>query len=146
MAYLELNSRTLAGSTGDHGHDGVADTAADPAVCEDELNWVSRNSVCPLSPPPRHLSWSCDSQIENNLALLEEKAEKDLAALYREKEHLQQRVLELRHQLLLQQRHQEVATILDAQVGLSMLLRLGVHEGARIRMPPLTFYSPCLGS
>ena len=84
--------------------------------------------------------------MENNLALLEEKAEKDLAALCREKEHLQQRVLELRRQLLLQQKHQELATILDAQVGLSMLLRLGVHEGARIRMPPLTFYPPCLGS
>lgn len=84
--------------------------------------------------------------MENNLAVLEEKAEKDLVALCHEKERLQQRVLELRRQLLLQQKHQELATILDAQVGLSMLLRLGVHEGARIRMPPLTFCPPCLGS
>ncbi|XP_049984345.1 HAUS augmin-like complex subunit 8 isoform X2 [Alexandromys fortis] len=55
-------------------------------------------------------------KMENNLALLEEKAEKDLAALCREKERLQQRVLELRRQLLLQQKHQELATILDAQM------------------------------
>ena len=41
MAYWELNSRTLSGSAGDHGHDGVADTADDPAVCEGELNWAS---------------------------------------------------------------------------------------------------------
>ncbi|XP_075843152.1 HAUS augmin-like complex subunit 8 isoform X2 [Microtus pennsylvanicus] len=55
-------------------------------------------------------------KMENNLALLEEKAEKDLAALCHEKERLQQRVLELRRQLLLQQKHQELATILDAQM------------------------------
>ena len=72
--------------------------------------------------------------MENNLALLEEKAEKDLAALCCEKARLQQ------------QKHQELATILDAQVGLSMLLRLRVYLGARIRMPPLTFCPPCLGS
>lgn len=102
--------------------------------------------MCLLSPPPPHLSWSCDPQIENNLTLLEEKAEKDLAAIFREKESLQRRVLELRCQLLLQQKHQELATILDAQVGLSMLLRPGVHEGARIRMPPLAFFPLCLGS
>lgn len=56
-------------------------------------------------------------KMENNLGLLEEKAEKDLAALCREKERLQQQVLELRRQLLLQQKHQELATILDAQMG-----------------------------
>ncbi|XP_075808214.1 HAUS augmin-like complex subunit 8 [Microtus pennsylvanicus] len=55
-------------------------------------------------------------KMENNLAVLEEKAEKDLVALCHEKERLQQRVLELRRQLLLQQKHQELATILDAQM------------------------------
>ncbi|XP_041495122.1 HAUS augmin-like complex subunit 8 [Microtus oregoni] len=55
-------------------------------------------------------------KMENNLTLLEEKAEKDLAASCREKERLQRRVLELRLQLLLQQKHQELATILDAQM------------------------------
>lgn len=55
-------------------------------------------------------------KMENNLALLEEKAEKDLVALCCEKERLQQRVLELRRQLLLQQKHRELATILDAQM------------------------------
>lgn len=63
--------------------------------------------------------------MEKNLSLLEEKAEKELAAMDREKERLQQQVLELRRKLLLQQKHQELATILDAQVGLSMLLRPG---------------------
>ncbi|XP_075808483.1 HAUS augmin-like complex subunit 8 isoform X3 [Microtus pennsylvanicus] len=55
-------------------------------------------------------------KMENNLAVLEEKAEKDLVALCHEKERLQQRVLELRRQLLFQQKHQELATILDAQM------------------------------
>lgn len=55
--------------------------------------------------------------MEKNLTLLEEKAEKELAAMDREKERLQQQVLELRRKLLLQQKHQELATILDAQVG-----------------------------
>lgn len=55
-------------------------------------------------------------KMEKNLTLLEEKAEKELAAMDREKEHLQQRVLELRRKLLLQQKHQELATILDAQI------------------------------
>ncbi|XP_026634294.1 HAUS augmin-like complex subunit 8 [Microtus ochrogaster] len=61
-------------------------------------------------------------KMENNLALLEEKAEKDLAALCCEKEHLQQRVLELRCRLLLQQKHQELATIPDAQMEVLGLL------------------------
>lgn len=39
-----------------------------------------------------------------------------MAAIFREKESLQRRVLELRRQLLLQQKHQELATILDAQM------------------------------
>ncbi|XP_059100763.1 HAUS augmin-like complex subunit 8 isoform X1 [Peromyscus eremicus] len=55
-------------------------------------------------------------KMEENLTLLEEKAEKDLAAMCREKERLQGRVLELRRQLLLRQKHQELATILDAQM------------------------------
>ncbi|XP_042118560.2 HAUS augmin-like complex subunit 8 isoform X5 [Peromyscus maniculatus bairdii] len=55
-------------------------------------------------------------KMEENLTLLEEKAEKDLAAVCREKERLQGRVLELRRQLLLRQKHQELATILDAQM------------------------------
>lgn len=59
--------------------------------------------------------------MENNLALLEEKAEKDLAAMFREKERLQRQALELRRQLLLRQKQQELAAALDAQVDLSML-------------------------
>lgn len=55
-------------------------------------------------------------KMENNLTLLEKKAEKDLAAICREKESLQQRVLELRRRLLFQQKHQELATVLDAQM------------------------------
>ncbi|KAK7799571.1 hypothetical protein U0070_001458 [Myodes glareolus] len=54
--------------------------------------------------------------MEKNLTRLEEKAEKELAAMDREKERLQQRVLELPGKLLLQQKHQELATILDAQI------------------------------
>lgn len=55
-------------------------------------------------------------KMENNLALLEEKAEKDLAAMYHEKERLQRQALELRRQLLLRQKHQELAAALDAQI------------------------------
>ncbi|XP_075830986.1 HAUS augmin-like complex subunit 8 [Microtus pennsylvanicus] len=55
-------------------------------------------------------------KMENKLTLLEEKAEKDLAAICREKESLQRQVLEPRRQLLLQQKHQELATILDGQM------------------------------
>lgn len=62
--------------------------------------------------------------MENNLALLEEKAEKDLASICHEKERLQRQALELRRQLLLRQKHQELAATLDAQVDLSMLLKL----------------------
>lgn len=57
-------------------------------------------------------------KMENNLALLEEKAGRDLAAMCCEKERLQRRVLELRRQLLLQQKHQELTAILDAQMEL----------------------------
>ncbi|XP_035307284.1 HAUS augmin-like complex subunit 8 isoform X1 [Cricetulus griseus] len=57
-------------------------------------------------------------KMENNLTLLEEKAEKDLAAMCREKEKLQGQVLELRRQLLLQQKHEELAAALDAQMEL----------------------------
>lgn len=55
-------------------------------------------------------------KMENNLALLEEKAEKDLAAMCHEKERLQRQALELRRQLLLRQKHQELAAALDAQI------------------------------
>ncbi|KAL6054658.1 hypothetical protein STEG23_035349, partial [Scotinomys teguina] len=55
-------------------------------------------------------------KMEENLTLLEEKAEKDLAAMCREKERLQGQVLELRRQLLLQQKHQELSALLDAQM------------------------------
>jgi hypothetical protein len=64
--------------------------------------------------------------MENNLALLEERAEKDLAAMCHEKERLQRQALELRRQLLLRQKHQELAATLDAQVDLNMLLE---HPG-----------------
>ncbi|XP_051034135.1 LOW QUALITY PROTEIN: HAUS augmin-like complex subunit 8 [Phodopus roborovskii] len=57
-------------------------------------------------------------KIENNLTLLEEKAEKELAAISREKERLQGQVLELRRQLTLQQKHQDLAAILDTQMEL----------------------------
>lgn len=57
-------------------------------------------------------------KMENNLTLLEEKAERDLAAMCLEKEKLQGRVLELRRQLLLQQKHEELAAVLDAQMEL----------------------------
>lgn len=55
-------------------------------------------------------------KMENNLALLEEKAEKDLAAMCHEKERLQRQALELRRQLLLRQKHEELAAALDAQI------------------------------
>lgn len=55
-------------------------------------------------------------KMENNLALMEEKAEKDLAAMCHEKERLQRQALELRRQLLLRQKHQELAAALDAQI------------------------------
>lgn len=55
-------------------------------------------------------------KMENNLALLEEKAEKDLASICHEKERLQRQALELRRQLLLRQKHQELAATLDAQI------------------------------
>ncbi|KAL1773183.1 HAUS augmin-like complex subunit 8 isoform X1 [Sigmodon hispidus] len=55
-------------------------------------------------------------KMENSLTLLEDKAEKDLAAVCLERERLQGQVLELRRQLLLQQKHQELAAILDAQM------------------------------
>lgn len=55
-------------------------------------------------------------KMENNLALLEERAEKDLAAMCHEKERLQRQALELRRQLLLRQKHQELAATLDAQI------------------------------
>lgn len=55
-------------------------------------------------------------KMENNLALLEEKAEKDLAVMCHEKERLQRQALELRRQLLLRQKHQELAAALDAQI------------------------------
>ncbi|XP_034375728.1 HAUS augmin-like complex subunit 8 isoform X3 [Arvicanthis niloticus] len=55
-------------------------------------------------------------KMENNLAVLEEKAEKDLAAICHEKERLQRQALELRRQLLLRQKQQELATALDAQI------------------------------
>lgn len=84
---------------------------------------VSLCVFCPLPTPPESV-WC--PQVENNLALLEEKAEKDLAAMCHEKERLQRQALELRRQLLLRQKHQELAAALDAQVGLSMLLK---HPG-----------------
>ncbi|XP_076769853.1 HAUS augmin-like complex subunit 8 [Arvicanthis niloticus] len=55
-------------------------------------------------------------KMENNLAVLEEKAEKDLAAICHEKERLQRQALELRRQLLLRQKQQELAAALDAQI------------------------------
>ncbi|XP_076770557.1 LOW QUALITY PROTEIN: HAUS augmin-like complex subunit 8 [Arvicanthis niloticus] len=55
-------------------------------------------------------------KMENNLAVLEEKAEKDLAAMCHEKERLQRQALELRRQLLLRQKQQELAAALDAQI------------------------------
>lgn len=57
-------------------------------------------------------------KMENNLALLEEKAEKDLAAMCREKERLQRQAVELRRQLLLRQKQQELSKALDAQIEL----------------------------
>ncbi|XP_055453332.1 HAUS augmin-like complex subunit 8 isoform X2 [Psammomys obesus] len=57
-------------------------------------------------------------KMEKNLALLEEKAEKDLAAVCHERERLKRQVLELRHQLLLRQKQEELSTFLDAQTEL----------------------------
>ncbi|XP_060243390.1 HAUS augmin-like complex subunit 8 isoform X2 [Meriones unguiculatus] len=57
-------------------------------------------------------------KMEKNLALLEEKAEKDLATVYHERERLKRQVLELRHQLLLGQKQEELSTFLDAQIEL----------------------------
>ena len=68
--------------------------------------------------------------MENSLALLEEKAEKALAAMCREKERLQRQAVELRRQLLLRQKQQELSKALDAQVDLSMLPE---HPGTRGR-------------
>lgn len=57
-------------------------------------------------------------KMENNLALLEEKAEKELAAMCREKERLERQAQELRRQLLLRQKQQELSAALDAQIEL----------------------------
>lgn len=57
-------------------------------------------------------------KMENNLALMEEKAEKHLAAMCREKERLQRQALEQRRQLLLRQKQQELSAALDAQIEL----------------------------
>lgn len=57
-------------------------------------------------------------KMENNLALMEEKAEKHLAAMCCEKERLQRQALELRRQLLLRQKQQELSAALDAQIEL----------------------------
>ncbi|XP_076978121.1 HAUS augmin-like complex subunit 8 isoform X2 [Tamandua tetradactyla] len=55
-------------------------------------------------------------KIENGLARLEEKAERDLLTLCREKERLQQKAYELKRCLLLSQKKRELAGILDAQM------------------------------
>lgn len=79
--------------------------------------------MCVFCPLPTPLESVLCPQMENNLAVLEEKAEKDLAAMCHEKERLQRQALELLRQLLLRQKQQELAAALDAQVDLSMLLK-----------------------
>ncbi|XP_029415271.1 HAUS augmin-like complex subunit 8 isoform X2 [Nannospalax galili] len=55
-------------------------------------------------------------KMENNLVHLEAKAEKDLQILCRERERLQAQVLQLRRQLLLSQKQQELNVALDTQI------------------------------
>ncbi|XP_021070533.1 HAUS augmin-like complex subunit 8 [Mus pahari] len=76
------------GSAGDHGHDGVTDTADDPAVYEDGEQPGSSG----------------------------EEGRERLGSLCHEKERLQRQALELCPQLLLRQKHQELAATLDAQI------------------------------
>ncbi|KAG8517223.1 HAUS augmin-like complex subunit 8 [Galemys pyrenaicus] len=55
-------------------------------------------------------------QMENSLAPFEEKAERSLLTMCKEKEQLQKKVHELKRRLLLCQRMQELVDILDAQI------------------------------
>lgn len=94
------------------------------SIVQPHVNLCQHVTFCQCPTPPESI-WC--PQMENNLALLEEKAEKNLAAICHEKERLQRRALELRHQLLLQQKHQELVTVLEAQVDLSMVLNYSGH-------------------
>lgn len=54
--------------------------------------------------------------MENGLAAFEEKAEKNLLLMCKEKEKLQKKTHELKRKLLLCQRKRELTDVLDAQV------------------------------
>ncbi|XP_036010258.1 HAUS augmin-like complex subunit 8 isoform X2 [Mus musculus] len=96
-------------------------SAIDDKILSRKASWPDRE----MTDKAKSTSFiSCDKKrilrkkrrMENNLALLEERAEKDLAAMCHEKERLQRQALELRRQLLLRQKHQELAATLDAQI------------------------------
>jgi hypothetical protein len=55
--------------------------------------------------------------MENSLAALEDKAERKLWTMCRERERLQRQADELRRSLALCERKRELAAILDTQVG-----------------------------
>lgn len=55
-------------------------------------------------------------KMENSLVPFEEKAERNLLIMCKEKEKLQKKVHELKHRLLICQRTQELVAILDAQI------------------------------
>ncbi|PNJ28663.1 HAUS8 isoform 6 [Pongo abelii] len=55
-------------------------------------------------------------KMENNLAEFERRAEKNLLIMCKEKEKLQKKAYELKRRLLLSQRKQELADVLDAQI------------------------------
>ncbi|XP_032025949.1 HAUS augmin-like complex subunit 8 isoform X4 [Hylobates moloch] len=55
-------------------------------------------------------------KMENNLAEFERRAEKNLLIMCKEKEKLQKKAHELKRRLLLSQRKQELADVLDAQI------------------------------
>lgn len=61
--------------------------------------------------------------MENSLAAFEKKAEKNLLMMCQEKEKLQKHVHELKRQVLLRQRKQELLDILNAQVNCDHDLR-----------------------
>ena len=61
--------------------------------------------------------WLHTQQMENNLVPFEEKAERNLLLMCKEREKLQKKAHELKRKLLLCRRKRELADILDAQVS-----------------------------
>lgn len=71
--------------------------------------------------------------MENGLAPFEEKAERNLLIMCKEKEKLQKKAHELKRKRLLTQRKRELADILDAQVSGDGSLRAACPGRGRAR-------------